>query len=151
MNKKVYKLPKKVTEEWLKALRGDEYNQTKGMLYDNITEGYCCLGVLCKLDGADNEDLLKKEMPSNLFDNGDANALTNSFPNELLADSKHDPMDLLVVLPILNDGFTKMTMDELLQIHPDLIFSKIDWSKGGQVRYTFKEIADFIENNIELV
>ena len=31
---------------WVDALRSGEYNQTKASLQD---EGYCCLGVLCKV------------------------------------------------------------------------------------------------------
>jgi len=34
----------KLREDWLKALRSGEYEQTTGVLHDGL--GYCCLGVL---------------------------------------------------------------------------------------------------------
>lgn len=40
------KMPALMKKKWLAALRSGEYNQGKGALYDPITEGYCCLGVL---------------------------------------------------------------------------------------------------------
>lgn len=37
--------------KWVEALRSGDYKQTQGRL---LHEGaYCCLGVLCKLQGAD--------------------------------------------------------------------------------------------------
>ena len=33
-------------EKWVKALRSEKYNQTRGTLQDS--RGYCCLGVACK-------------------------------------------------------------------------------------------------------
>lgn len=40
------KLTKKQKAKWLKALRSGEYKQTVGTLYDEKTQGFCCLGVL---------------------------------------------------------------------------------------------------------
>lgn len=36
-------------DAWLEALRSGKYNQTKGHL--KRRDSYCCLGVLCDLDG----------------------------------------------------------------------------------------------------
>lgn len=36
-----------IKQQWLTALRSDEYPQTDGYLRDE--QGYCCLGVLCDL------------------------------------------------------------------------------------------------------
>jgi hypothetical protein len=36
-----------VKQQWITALRSNEYNQTQGSL--RTSEGYCCLGVLCDL------------------------------------------------------------------------------------------------------
>jgi len=42
-----YKLMKK----WVKALRSGKYKQgTRGNLFNEETEEYCCLGVLCKIE-----------------------------------------------------------------------------------------------------
>lgn len=40
------KMPKAMKEKWLAALRSGKYKQGKGALYDPVTDGYCCLGVL---------------------------------------------------------------------------------------------------------
>lgn len=40
------KLTKKQKAKWLKALRSGEYSQTTGTLYNENTQGFCCLGVL---------------------------------------------------------------------------------------------------------
>jgi len=39
------KMPKKLRDKWVKALRSGEYGQTKGTL-TNGKGGFCCLGVL---------------------------------------------------------------------------------------------------------
>lgn len=42
-------------QKWIAALRSGEHAQTTGTLEridtDGITQGYCCLGVLCKISG----------------------------------------------------------------------------------------------------
>ena len=38
-----------IADKWIAALRSGEYKQAVGALYDG--EGYCCLGVLCKVLG----------------------------------------------------------------------------------------------------
>ena len=45
MNKKIKKL-------WVKALRSGKYKQAKHQLYVRFDHGYCCLGVLCAMQGA---------------------------------------------------------------------------------------------------
>jgi len=39
-------MPEETMKKWLAALRCGEYKQAKGALYDETTDGYCCLGVL---------------------------------------------------------------------------------------------------------
>jgi len=40
-----------IADKWIAALLSGEYKQAKGKLYDG--EGYCCLGVLCKVLGGE--------------------------------------------------------------------------------------------------
>jgi hypothetical protein len=47
---KQYKLPKEFGKKWLKALRSGDYKQATKTLYDPTTDGYCCLGLACKLE-----------------------------------------------------------------------------------------------------
>jgi hypothetical protein len=49
MNKNKVKLPKKIKEKWVAALRSGKYRQGNGSLYShdfNNNRYYCCLGVL---------------------------------------------------------------------------------------------------------
>ena len=39
----------KLKADWIAALRSGEFKQTRGRMFDG--EGYCCLGVLCKVAG----------------------------------------------------------------------------------------------------
>ena len=49
---------KEIKAKWIAALRRGEYPQTRGKLTDG--EGYCCLGVLAKIQGAPVEELVQK-------------------------------------------------------------------------------------------
>lgn len=35
--------------QWIEALRSGRYKQAQGTLYRQTVDGYCCLGVLCKV------------------------------------------------------------------------------------------------------
>lgn len=52
-----YRLDPEVKAKWLAALRSGEYRQATGRLHKLPTEttegGYCCLGVLCNIMGAE--------------------------------------------------------------------------------------------------
>ena len=42
--------------EWIEALESGKYKQCRHVLYDPKTDGFCCLGVACKLNGVALED-----------------------------------------------------------------------------------------------
>lgn len=48
----------KLKTEWIDALRSGKYRQTKGVLKRGAEHGgpfsYCCLGVLCEVQGAES-------------------------------------------------------------------------------------------------
>jgi len=52
---------KKIADKWIEALRSWKYRQCKKRLYtpksENGEGGYCCLGVLAKVVGFEDEDL----------------------------------------------------------------------------------------------
>lgn len=52
-----YKLPKKFTKRWQKALRSGKYTQGTEELYDIEQDSYCCLGVAAKLCGIPKVDM----------------------------------------------------------------------------------------------
>lgn len=39
-------MPKGLLTKWLEALRSGNYKQARGSLYNQYSDGYCCLGVL---------------------------------------------------------------------------------------------------------
>ncbi len=42
-------MKKNIATKWVKALRSGKYKQGYGRLHDPESNGYCCLGVLCKI------------------------------------------------------------------------------------------------------
>lgn len=46
---------KELRDRWCSALRSGEYNQSKEVLYNREEDGYCCLGVLGVIHGANLE------------------------------------------------------------------------------------------------
>lgn len=63
---KTIKMPKKIADKWLAALRSGEYKQCTNVLYNG--GGYCCLGVLqMVVDGkveVDKDDGTPEPLPS---------------------------------------------------------------------------------------
>ena len=43
-------MKKSIAMKWVDALRSGKYKQGHNQLYDKETNGYCCLGVLCKIN-----------------------------------------------------------------------------------------------------
>jgi hypothetical protein len=128
--------------KWVEALRSGEFKQAQGTLHDAKHDSYCCLGVLCKVAGAEWGEC-EKEVEG---DDGyyiktfshvpvkDGQLLGNTDDEELekWACKKFGIPDQ-VVLIAMNDGL----------------------GKEGQEHYqpakTFSEIADYIEKNFVAV
>jgi len=47
-------MDKQIKQKWVKALRSGRYKQAYGCLYNN-DKGYCCLGVLAKVQRVPDE------------------------------------------------------------------------------------------------
>lgn len=76
-------LDKTQKENWLKALRSGEYEQTKGRLFDPEFNAYCCIGVFAKCN-----DIPVDETGHHMLDSGGENCgymhLTNQIePSEV--------------------------------------------------------------------
>lgn len=140
---KLFKLPKPFAKKWLKALRGDKYKQTDGQLLSSsdykptfANSGFCCLGVaghLCgyKMKELEGAGFLLKE----IFGNA---------PIEIQGDAEGNK--LVQILSALNDGIgksEKVAYEEL-----GYIFREVE-EHGFQIKFTFPQIADFIEDNVE--
>ena len=145
--KKQFQLPRKFAERWFKDLRSGEYKQVRNHLY--VDNAYCCLGVACvpymtvpfidlKFDEGDIELSEPADVLSRAID---------SFPNALMEVGNDYP--LASMLSGLNDGLSKDAFNEQYDLSSFTfpIPLDIDDYKG----YTFAQIADFIELNVELI
>lgn len=154
---KKFRLPKVFGIKWLEALRSGMYQQTNGQLCKHIDGGintlnnetplnkigFCCLGVAGHL--ACN-DITK--LSANLLFN-DLNKI-EGVPSELELQNNEAIVrnPLVNVLTKLNDGYASRATVNGLNIREP--FKSIFEGKGGyDVRYTFNDIADFIEDNVE--
>lgn len=115
-------------DQWLAALRSGDYKQTDGLLYQPAiggdAEGFCCLGVGCRVAGFELDDLkgqsfVPASVVDELQDAGDRMAEDESeyFP---LTEALGLTVDQLSYLATLNDH-----------------------------SFTFKQIAVFIERGCE--
>lgn len=52
-----FKLEKSFKRRFLTALRSGKYKQTKEVLFNQSSGGFCCLGVMCSLKGIKKSEL----------------------------------------------------------------------------------------------
>lgn len=117
------KIAIKKGKAWVKALRSGKYKQTSGTLCNDTTYSFCCLGVYCHtLEDFSIEDLDCYDVPSDV-----GVYITDSDKVEILEN----------VFASLNDKKTWYG-------------DSMGFSRKPQ-RYTFEEIADFLEENFELL
>jgi hypothetical protein len=127
--------------KWVEALRSGEYKQAKGKLHDTKNDAFCCLGVLCKVMGAEfgpgqeekeNEDEDGMYMDTydyvpvlngRVLSSNDDEELKDSFCKEIGIPHQFDLIEL-------NDGRGKLGDDNYKAPAP------------------FSEIADYIEKNL---
>ena len=125
INKK-YKLPREFTKEWLTALRSGKYEQTSGSLYNIQDQGYCCIGVAARI-----------KYPLHYLKNKN-----NKYAGVLQGNNKcihpNTRYKLSKIPQELKGGVEE---SQLVQQLVDL---------NDDEGYSFKEIAEWIENNVEL-
>jgi hypothetical protein len=114
-------MKKKYKDAWIKALRSGRYKQCREQLRDG--EGYCCLGVLARINGSS-----KKDLESQASDLDDGVCITD--------------LNLSIILHgQLSDSFLKKVgiktteQSRLIKLNDDL-------------SYDFIGIADYIEDNL---
>ena len=147
MKKKYFSLPKQFTKDWLEALRSGNYDQCqqylsfKGEKDKNFK--YCCLGVggiSCNYSEYNMQDM---ELPN-------LDMQSYGYPEELIEGTLNYQEDLVNILTSLNDkGYelskTYPLIANIVKRCPNIIFRKKEGSK-----YSFNDIADWIEDNVEL-
>jgi hypothetical protein len=125
INKK-YKLPREFTKEWLTALRSGKYKQTSGSLYNIQDQGYCCIGVAARI-----------KYPLHYLKNKINKSAGNLQGNKksICSDTKYK----LSKIPQELKGSVNANnfVSQLVNLNDD---------KG----YSFEEIAEWIEENVEL-
>lgn len=57
MKKQKEKLPRAFKKKWVAALRSGKYKQGKNLLYNQMHETYCCLGVAGVICGNNRDQL----------------------------------------------------------------------------------------------
>lgn len=122
------KMPKRLKNKWVKALRSGEYGQTQGTLCDG-NGNFCCLGVLehIVLDGK------VEHSPGRHTGTGYKGIPSRTF---------YDYADIEV------DGY--LTDDKTLAHLVDMNDAIKDLPSGREKpAYNFKAIADWIEENVE--
>ena len=150
--KKTFRLPKAFAIKWIEALRSGKYKQTNGKLSkliktEEITEneldnyGFCCLGVAGHICG---NPISRLNTPFLYFDYG-----LIDIPNEILKreECSVNKYSLITVLSSLNDGTEKDLTIIDYNLRPDVL-SKFE-SNTKLLKFSFSQIADFIEDNVE--
>ena len=126
MINKRYKLPREFTKEWLTALRSGEYKQTSGSLYNIQDQGYCCIGVAARI-----------KYPLHYLKNKN-----NKYAGVLQGNKKSIHSDTKYKLSKIPQELQgSVDESQLVQQLVDL---------NDDEGYSFEEIAEWIENNVEL-
>lgn len=118
---KQYKLRKEFGVKWIEALRSEEYEQGNGFLEDDQGR-FCCLGVFCKAH------FPKYKILNSFYIETKANAENHKGVSKTLVNK----------VPSLLIGNTSNSFVKIV-------------SRMNDDGYTFNDIADYIEQNVEFV
>lgn len=117
-----FSLSPAVKRKWLAALRSGKYKQTTGALYDSANDAFCCLGVLCHIEGADKEDLMFSGQPADVDMFTDALLDYDEMTTEQASKHSNKAFSFsvkykkkLTPLSVLNDG-NKLTFKQIANI-----------------------------------
>jgi len=113
--------------KWIEGLRSGEFKQADGILHDKKEEGYCCLGVLCKVMGA--------EFGSVVNDEGEEYDHVPHMGDRILSDGANEELNPVLARQL---GIPQL---ELVRMNDGNL-------KAGIRKHSFAEIADYIEKNL---
>ena len=126
MINKRYKLPREFTKEWLTALRSGEYKQTTGSLYNIQDQGYCCIGVAARI-----------KYPLHYLKNKN-----DRYAGTLQGNKKSIKSDTKYKL-------SKIPQELKRSVNANNFVSQLV-NLNDDEEYSFEEIAEWIEENVEL-
>ncbi len=121
--------------KWIEALRSGEYSQATEKLHDENNGGYCCLGVLCKVMGAEF---------------GPGATEYDDHGQMVFQEFDHVPVLNGRVLSSGDDEELKKSLCVSIGI-PDqsrLVQMNDGNTEHGIKQHSFAEIADYIEENL---
>lgn len=178
---KTIRMPRSILDKWLTALRSGEYKQGKSALYNPMTKGYCCLGVLeaCLNKGqvSDNEGILQTvdNIDSNFeyiaeeydpgFSEDAIERVVSSYPSQSRLDprirwvGKTESYSDSQELTFWNSpNTTGLPFNPVVFAKPSGILTSDDeplWLPLAELNdrndYTFEQIADLVETHTEVI
>lgn len=137
-----FKLPREFAEKWIEALESGEYKQGNGMLAIDTELGekqYCCLGVACRIV---NPEI---KLTNIGYPNDIRGEMIGLLPDVLLDSSLS--FTLPKVLSLLNDNQIGVLSSFIRDCDLKVILDENKLYRQGA--YSFKEIAQFIRDNVE--
>lgn len=135
------KLTKEFHKKFTDALRSGDYEQVDGQLY-NVTEmdgtiQHCCLGVAFEMCSKDEpEEWINISLPSDVDDDWIEKI---NYPQSLIDNEN--------ILAELNDGFVTDSILENRAKYWNMIYDNNTLIS----QYSFSQIAEFIDNNLEII
>jgi hypothetical protein len=137
-NTSTFTVDKKTKKEWVKALRSGKYEQATSALYNRGDNGYCCLGVLCVVEGKTPKQLHGMGFP---FNAGVGEVMNPEELAEIFGSKKYEELC----------GFGgKYDTDEMTYAVkiPGMGWTPLSHLNDNE-RYTFDQIADIVEKYVE--
>ncbi len=123
MKIKEFKLEKEFAQKWVDALKSGKYPQGEGYLENDYGQ-YCCLGVACRMNHP------KVDLRHKFFIDASKDSKKNK---EYITKSLERSMPALLRGVDVDQSFVQKV------------------SKMNDDGYSFDEIADWIENNVEFI
>jgi hypothetical protein len=134
MINKRYKLPREFTKEWLTALRSGKYEQTSGSLYNIQDQGYCCIGVAAKIKYPLHYLKNKSNKYAGVLQ-GNKKSILQENKKSICSDTKYK--------------LSKIPQELKGNVHANNFVSQLV-NLNDDEGYSFEEIAEWIEKNVEL-
>lgn len=114
-----------VKRDWLKALRSGKYSQAQNALYDPSSKSFCCLGVLCEVNGIKRSKMAHMAMPQDVGFGDDVTPERSEIPKGVKYDANEYAWSVLY-----NGKLTPL------------------WVLNDSRGLSFKKIADIIEKQV---
>lgn len=139
---KTIRLKQNFYDVFIDALESGDYEQIHGNMKDG--DGYCCLGVAGDICGIPSYILEESALPGEIREDI---IEEHDYPEELTRNQ-----DLFA---FLNDGFypDAMKVNESIKgfLLPEYIVEKIKNKGDNEVILDFKDIANFIKANVQII